>query len=224
MKKSLPAYGFVLFTSTLLAQTPVQQFRAEIPDAFGSVSGRIVLAGDQLVFTSDSKPEASFSAARREIQSVGGETDVISLQLRNPGNPSGNRITLRVPDQTAKSAINMWFNLGTPVVSETSSGSGPASEPRTYAAHRNKVFGGSRGRFLITDSGLAYESVNDIKDSRRWEFRDIKEVKLNSPYEIEIKPFNGDTYKLGLEGQGMGTGEYKELVDKITQGRVEPRR
>ena len=48
----------MLFATIGMAQSTVQQFNAEVPDAFGSIPGRLVLAGDQLVFSSDTKKEA----------------------------------------------------------------------------------------------------------------------------------------------------------------------
>jgi hypothetical protein len=213
------------FAVTLVGQTAVQQFKAEVPDAFGSVPGRVVLAGDQFVFTSDTKPEASFHAARPDIQSVTAQGDVITLQLKTPiKDASGerSRLTVRASDPTAMSAINTWFNLVP--VSGVEASSKPAAESRIFEAHHKKTFGGSRGRLLVTADGLAYESIDDVQDSRRWLFRDIKEVKLKSPYEFEVKPFNGDDYTFGIDGQGMGTAEYRDLVDRITQARAEPRK
>jgi hypothetical protein len=61
---------FGLVSMSLSGQTVVQQFKAETPAAFGGVSGRVVLTGEQFVSTNDSKPEASFSGARRDIQGV----------------------------------------------------------------------------------------------------------------------------------------------------------
>jgi hypothetical protein len=212
MKKALLPYVLALVGTSLLAQTAVQQFKAEVPDAFGSVPGRVVLAGDQLVFSSDTKPEASFGAARRDIQGVSSEGDVVTIQLRTPiRDASGerNRLTVRVTDQTARNAISTWFSsFGTTSSTAAQPAASPpkdlsANEPRIYQAHHKKAFGGSKGRLLVTDDGLAYESIDDVKDSRRWEFRDIKEVKLKSPYEIEVQPFSGGEYDIAIEGQGM---------------------
>jgi hypothetical protein len=214
-----------LLVVSLLAQLPVQQFNAEIPDAFGSVTGRVVLAGDQLVFSSDTKPEASFSAARGDILSANSDGNLITIQLRSPiRDASGDRtrLTIRVPDQTATNAVTSWFNRSSSFPQDAPKA--VASESRTYQAHHKKVFGGSKGRLLITNTGLAYESIDDVKDSRRWEFRDIKELKLNSPYELEVEPFSGDQYTLGLDGQGMSSGDYQDLVDRVTKARVSPRK
>ena len=216
----------LFFAGVITAQTAVQQFNAEVPDAFGSVSGRVVLAGDQFVFLSDSKPEASFTTARRDIQAISGEADVVSIQLRNPirgASGDRSRVSVRIPDPAAKTALDTWFNLAGPASAAESASNKQSPESRSFEARHKKTFGGSKGRLLITPDGLAYESIDDVKDSRRWEFRDIKEVKLKSPYDLEVKPFSGDDYDFALDGQGMGTAEYRDLVDRITKARVEPR-
>lgn len=227
MKSILQASVPALLVVSLFAQLNVQQFDAEVPDAFGTVSGRVVLAGDRLVFSSDRKPEASFSAARGDIQSATADGNVIAIQLRSPiRDASGERarLTIRVADQAAASAIRGWFAQVFSSAQDAAKATDSASEARTYQAHHKKVFGGSKGRPLVTNTGLAYESIDNVKDSRRWEFRDIKELKLKSPYELEVKPFSGDEYTFGMDGQGMSNGDYQDLIDKVTKARVAPRK
>lgn len=217
---------FLSLSASVFGQIAVQQFAAEVPDAFGSVAGRIVLAGDQLIFSSDTKPEASFAATRRDIQGVTIDADVITLQLRSPyRDASGerNRLLIRVAEQPAHSAVNAWFNLR-PAPSAPAGTPGQEPELRSFEVQRKKMFGGSKGRLLVTQTGLAYESIDDVKDSRRWQFSDIKELKLKSPYQLEVQPFSGDKYEFAIEGQGMGNADYQELIDRVTQARAAPRR
>lgn len=217
---------FVVFVGSMLGQGTVQQFRAEVPDAFGSAPGLLILAGDQLVFASESKPEASFTAPRNEIQGVTSDGDVITVQLRNPIRSTAgerNRVSLKTSDVTARSAVNTWLNITGPSAAPATAAQPNPDTSRIFQAHRDKLFGGSRGRLIVTDTELAYESIDDIQDSRRWAFRDIKEVKLQSPYKLEVKPFNGSDYTFVIEGQGMGSADYRDLVDRITQARAQPR-
>ncbi|MCU1336445.1 MAG: hypothetical protein JWO19_2026 [Bryobacterales bacterium] len=230
-RASFQAGLLLLLGATMFAQARVQQFRADVTDAVGRASGQVVLTSDQLVFVSDSKPEASFAAPRHDIQDINVDGNLIAIQLRNPiRDASGerNRITLRAADESAAAAVSSWFNRGSSATSVTS-GDAPRRDDssaaiRSYQAHHKKRFGGSRGRLLVTNTGLAYESIDNVGDSRRWEYQDIKELKLRNPYELEIEPFNGDKYTLELEGQGMSNGEYQELIDRITKARVAPRK
>ena len=87
--------------------------------------------------------------------------------------------------------------------------------------HGHRPFGSCSGRLILTNSTVAYESIDNISHSRQWELRDIKELKLDNPYQLEIKPFAGNDYRFQLLGKGMDSQEYKDLVERITTARVE---
>lgn len=67
---------------------------------------------------------------------------------------------------------------------------------------------------------MSYESVSSVSHSRRWEYQAIKETKLSNPYELEIKPFTGDSYTLQFDGAGMDPAAYRDLVDRVTSARA----
>ena len=93
----------------------------------------------------------------------------------------------------------------------------------SYPAEFTQFIGrNSRGRLMVTADMVAYESIDNVQSSRRWQFKDIKEIKLKNPYEIEIEPFVGDRYTLKLEGKGMDSGDFKTIVDRITAARIAP--
>ncbi len=94
-----------------------------------------------------------------------------------------------------------------------------APEAGTYQARHDHRFGACSGRLLVNDQMVSYESVDEVKHSRRWEYKSIREVKLPNPYEIEIKAFEGDSYKLKLDGSGMDPAAFKQLVDRVTAAR-----
>lgn len=73
---------------------------------------------------------------------------------------------------------------------------------------------------MITNDQVIFDSTDNISDSRRWAFRDIKELKLKNPYELEIEPFDGGKYSLELVGQGMSSDQYRTLVDRVTRART----
>lgn len=66
---------------------------------------------------------------------------------------------------------------------------------------------------------VAFESIDDINDSRQWMLEDIKEVKQNGIYKLQVEPFTGDTFNFELVGKGMDIGEFRRLVDRIAQAR-----
>jgi hypothetical protein len=213
--------------ATMHAQSAVQELRADLFTGAATSSGRLIVGGDQLVFLSDTNPGDSFFVPRANIQSITPERDMLTIQLREPvRDRTGERLRLsfRLLDERSSAAASAWHARGASGAVSTGPGggaAGPASEARSYQARHKKRFGGSRGRLIVTNTGLAYESIDDASSSRRWEFRDIRELKLKNPYELEVVPSGGgDRYTLELEGQGMDKGDYDRLVDSITRARA----
>lgn len=206
------------------AAQQVREFRAELGAEFGSVPGRVVIAGDRLIFLDETQPDGSFYVDLADVQEMSPAGDVVTLQMRNPvkdRSGSRTRVAFRTLGDTDRSALANWYTNKTAAAgtSGTRTRVEGTDAANTYTARRNKFMGGSRGRLVIRDDRLAYESINDVKDSREWMLTDIREVRQKSPYEIEIVPFSGDKYKLDLEGQGMANEEYQRLVDRIAQAR-----
>jgi hypothetical protein len=227
---SLIIAGWLLGTLPLAAQQAVQELRADLLTGGTSSAGRVILAGEQMVFLSDTNPGDSFFVARSNIQSAAADRDTLTVQLRDPiRDRSGERLRLnfRLLDERSSSAVSQWHSRGSGAAMETGSGapttgsatsdSGPA---QAYQARHKRRFGGSTGRLIISDNGIAYESIDNASASRRWEFRDIRELKLKNPYEIEIVAVGNEKYTLELQGQGMDTGAYNALVDRVTKARA----
>ncbi len=201
------------------AQPAVQEFRADLSAQFGAVSGRLILAGNEMIFMDEGQPVASFYVEKSAIEKLTTEGDELTVQLRSPvKDRTGNRtqLTFRLADPNAGALVSGWQNRAEPIGQAQRS----AGEVSTYQARHDKFIGGSRGRLIITDNGLAYESTDDANDSRRWAFRDVKQLKQKGPYQLTIEPFNGDKYNFKLEGKGMDTDQYNHLVDRVTKARA----
>jgi hypothetical protein len=228
---SLIFAGWLFSALPLGAQQLVQELRADLLTGGASSAGRVILAGEQMVFISDTNPTDSFFVARSNIQSATPDRETLTLQLRDPiRDRSGDRLrlTFRLLDDRSSSAVNVWHSRG--AGAPFSAGAGPAAVgpaspadsagTQTYQARHKRRFGGSTGRLIVSDSGIAYESIDNASSSRRWEFRDIREMKLKNPYEIEIVAAGGEKYTLELQGQGMDTGDYNALIDRVTKARA----
>src|SRR4029079_1032309 len=126
--------------------------------------------------------------------------------------------------------ITNWFGGGTirigggtiptqagSVTSKPESADGTTS--MSYDAKHKHRLGSCRGRLIVNEKGMAYESIDEISDSRQWQLRDIKELIRSNPYEIKITPFDGNEYHLDLQGNGMDNAAFKSLVDRITAAR-----
>ena len=70
--------------SFLYAQTTAQIQKADLAIPFGTVSGKIVMAGDHLVFIDEERPAQSFVVARSEVEDLTIQDRTASLELRRP--------------------------------------------------------------------------------------------------------------------------------------------
>ena len=222
---------FLLFGSSVLgAQTKVEVKKAELSVPFGTVNGTAVLVGDYLVFIDEQQVQSSFAIARSEIQKITSEGRGVNIETRQPiRDRSGERsqFTVRLSEGDLATLMNWSRMTPTPTTTTTvAAASVPAvrsAEQMSFPAEFTQFVGrNSRGRLMVTADMVAYESIDNVQSSRRWQFKDIKEIKLKNPYEIEIEPFVGDKYNLKLEGKGMDTGDFKTIVDRITAARITP--
>jgi hypothetical protein len=90
----------------------------------------------------------------------------------------------------------------------------------SFQVKHDHFIGSDTGRLMVTPTQVVYESVTDVNNSRQWSLSDIKEVHRDGPYKLKIVPFSGDDYSFQLMGQGMTSGQYQMLVERITGARV----
>ena len=102
---------WVCSASLLIAQTPAQVQKAELAIPFGTVSGKIVMAGDHLVFIDEERPDQSFVLARPEVEELTIQDRTASLGLRRPvQDRSGERSRLNFRLAHGETvALKRWF-------------------------------------------------------------------------------------------------------------------
>jgi uncharacterized protein YfiM (DUF2279 family) len=211
------------FGTPVAAQNQMQVFRGSLVAA-ESVTGRVLLLPDTLVFLDEEKPEASFFAHRAAIQTVNADNDSATFQLtREVKDRAGatTRLIFRLSSSAEAAALQNWF------ASSAAANAGPAGgvstdvQVLTFSAQRKKrMRGNTHGKLIVDDQRLMFESTDNALDSRRWDLRDIKELKQRNPYELEVRPFRGERYTLMLSGAGMDNAQYKEIVDRVTKSRI----
>jgi hypothetical protein len=205
----------------LQAQPGLQVQKAELALPFGAAEGKLLTVGDYLVFVDDGQPDASFAVARREVKNIRLHEGVITLELSAPvRDRSGERsqVSLRM---ASASALDAWYQAkGEAAGAGAASGSAVGEGLSYQATHSHFLRGECGGKLMITAERVIYESVSNAGHSRQWQLSDIKEVQLKNPYEIELKPFTGDSYSLKLVGQGMDSADHQKLVDRIVKARV----
>ncbi len=214
-------------SGAVMAQTSVEVKKAELSVPFGSIYGKVALVGEYLVFIDDDQTQSSFAIARNQIQNITSDGGMVRITTRQPiRDRSGERsqFSLRLIEGDLVTLIN-WSQAapGTNTAAAAGSGAAAASDSKqmSFPAEYTRRFGrSSRGRLIVNDDIIAYESTDRLDTSRRWQYRDIKTIKLKNPYEIEIDPFIGGKYTLKLSGKGMDNGEFKTIVDRVTAARV----
>ncbi|PYV86488.1 MAG: hypothetical protein DMG05_19525 [Acidobacteria bacterium] len=112
MKKSLFTIVLLLGTTSLLrAQTTASMQQADLAIPFGTVSGKIIVAGEHLVFVDEEKPELSFVIAKNEVENFSIQDRTASLELSRPiQDRSGerSRLNFRLANGDT-TALKRWF-------------------------------------------------------------------------------------------------------------------
>ncbi len=241
--KEIKVLRLVLFTLALTigvgahAQTPVKVQRAELSIPFGVVKGKLIAANDLMIFVDEENTDASFTIEKASIKGWNEQDGVITIDTSKPiKDRSGERTRLafRLTDGNG-AALAAWYkNSAAGMTTATTNGEAktaavtapaPASSDmsgtKVYQATQKRFpIGSTDGKLIISETEIAFESLNDIKRSQRWSYRDIKEIKQISTYIIEVAPFRGDKYKLELQGEGMSSAQFKILTDRIASARV----
>ncbi|MBY0506314.1 MAG: hypothetical protein K2X03_20515 [Bryobacteraceae bacterium] len=213
----------------LFAQAPPANKAIVVEHAvpFGTVTGKLLLLGSSLVFYDDQQPESSFVVSRAAIESLTAEGATITVQTSEAvRSRSGEvrRLSFRVPPGGDPAPVTGWYAISPaaakpPPAAATAVPASKTPELNTYQVIHDKRIGSTNGRLLVSEEMLSYESISDVKASRRWEYKAIKEVKHPNPYELEIRPFEGDPYKFKLEGGGMDPAGFQQIVDRVTKSR-----
>jgi hypothetical protein len=216
----------VIASGTALAQGELNVYRGTLVAA-QAVTGRIAVLPDSIVFLDDEKPEASFFATRAMISAVTPDAESVTVQLNKEvrdRSGSTTRVILRLTAASEATAIQRWFASAPAVAAKAGTPAGGTTGTAgtlTFRAQKKKMLRGKTdGKLIVDDTRIMFESTDVASDSRRWELKEIKELKNKNPYELEIRPFRGDTYELQLT-DAMDQAQFREIVDRVTKSRTE---
>ena len=223
-------FSLLTLAFPVFGQVDVQVQQVELAVPFGIAKGSLVTVGDYLVFVDEEDPRDSFAVTRSQIRDVTADDYRITLTTETPvmvRDDSRSELNFRLRRAEAAPALANWVRAE---AEGKAAAAAKAADPSTAqksviatyeAKHDHGFMGGScRGQFMITGSGLAYDSVDNISHSRQWKLTDIKELELDNPYELEVDVFTGNDYDLQFIGKGMDNARFQQLVDRITQARV----
>ncbi|MBL8213281.1 MAG: hypothetical protein JNK87_21365 [Bryobacterales bacterium] len=224
LKSCALAFACTVFASgSALAQGELNVYRGSLVAA-QAVTGRVAVLPDSIVFIDDEKPEASFFATRAMISAVTPDTDSVTIQLNKAvkdRSGSTTRVILRLTAASEATAIQRWFSSAPAAAAGPQSGAaGASANTLTFRAQKKKMLrGNTDGKLIIDDTRIMFESTDNASDSRRWELKEIKELKNKNPYELEIRPFRGENYELQLT-DAMDQAQFREIVDRVTKSRT----
>jgi hypothetical protein len=228
--RTLVLAALVLCPATVSwAQTKVDVREAELSVPFGTASGTAVLVGDYLVFVDEKEQESSFAIPRVDVKGSERNGNSLTIETKRPiRDRSGERSQFNFRLSGGDMApFTSWSEMKSTQTSSSKSSSGSSTGGQqnpgrmSFPAEYTQLIGrNSHGNLIVTDEMLAYESVDRVDTSRRWQLKEIKQIKLKNPYEIEIEPFDGDSYTFKLQGKGMDNSEFKQIVDRITSARI----
>ncbi len=234
LKKQLTNTGILIITLIFLtvafsvaasAQTNLEVFRTELAVPFDKVEGKILAVGETLVFIDDDKPEFSFAIGKNNIADLQKDDEVLTVQTKlavRDRSGERTRFVFRLKDGKASdlvSKLNADFPSRIITTGETPK-TNIATSKIYEVEHQHRFYGSCTGRLIIGDDRISFESTDDRDHSRQWLFTNIKKMKRNSPYKLEIKPFTGDSYTLDILGQGMDITDFKRLQDKLAAAKA----
>ncbi len=207
----------------LSAQSPVREMRVQLASGFSPIQGRLITAGDTIIFMDDAQPQSSFFANRTQIEQVSAvDKESVIFQFKQPVRDregARTRMEFRVSPEDGD-ILKTWFSQAAPESATADRSRSVQSEQfPTYSARRDKLIGGDNGRLVVGSDRLSFEA-DSPGASREWLFADIREFKQKGPYRLEIQPFSGEKYSLELQGGGgMAREDFQRIVDSIARAR-----
>lgn len=213
-----------------LSGTPTdrQAQTVQLAVPFGQVDGQLVISGNYLMFLDAQQPSASFVIPRDDVRNVTAAGSQMTVELARPVQDRGgatSRLVFRLTSLEAGQAYSQWYHqtvASTGDANRTAEGPTRAPAPGTLSLqvkHDHRI-GSDMGSLMIAPDQVAYESVTNVKDSRQWNYSDIKEIHQSGPYKLKIVPFSGDDYSFDLLGQGLTSDQYQTLVDRVAKARL----
>lgn len=228
-KRIMPVLACGLLACAALAgQAPPQGRSLAVEHAvpFGQAQGKLILYGEYLVFVDDGQPANSFVTAKSSIETLSADGATITIQLKDPvRNRSGEarRVSFRALDGDA-SPVTAWFGARATAAAAATPEQAEPEGAKVFSVRHNHRIESCRRRLIITEDRVNYESTDWVSHSRRWELKQIREIRLPNPYELNVGPFSGPNFKLFLEGSGMDPEACKQPVDRIAAARALKRR
>lgn len=223
MKCMLTVAMLLLGSHSLWAQPSVQAQKAELAIPFGVAAGTIVLVDDYLVFVDEENLGASFALARGDVKEIRTEGEAVVVETVRPirdRTGSRSRVSFRLSGETGSGLLGAWHGRRGFAGAPAAAAEGGQGEGLTLSAAHNHRIGSCSGRLLIREDRIIYESVDNVGHSREWKLSDVKKIEQKNPYEMKVEPFRGGGYTFQLQGGGLESADFRDLVDRVARARA----
>lgn len=211
---------------------------AQMLGQYNSDPGKLIFAGNQLIFVDDANPSNSFALSRADITSYNMANGVVTLMMAQPLNmPMGSSptVSFRVMNANTPSDISAWAGMpaaGAPQYPVNSAdryagpdnvGPAPGGPPPDQAVagdyQYNAHYNGEDGRLIVGPGSLQFVSVRHPDRSRTWDYREIREFKREGD-NVKLEPYRGDSARIYIDGgRPMSDQVYNMIGDRIVDAR-----
>lgn len=227
----------LLLPLSALAATDIVAFPAELSVSFEAIPGRVVLAGNQVLFWSESPTYPSVYFEKANVHRATIANGVLSIELTEPTQVqtgTANRFNFRLTGTSDTALIDRWFaqSAGAPTVASAAAAAtagspavaATAGDSFTFNAEHERRFGGNRnGKLVFNQEGVSWESLDDATQSRTWPYKSIRRFNRSNPYKLEIDTFSDGKYSFKLTTKPIGNEEYTKITDYLAAARTAAR-
>jgi hypothetical protein len=216
MIRTLALCIVLAFSFSLIADEPITIQKVTVNTPSGTISGKVVGTGDNLVFIDDNDPQKSFTLSRGKIRNYTTENGAILVELERPasdqaGTQSNVRIT--VVDPANATALTQW--IGMPV-ERSRTGTTYSTDVR----HDHKGKGECNGKLLADDTTLRFESISEANHSRTWNYNDLQSFQEEKDHSLlKVTTKDGEKYDFRTVNGKTAGALYDIVSQKIVGAR-----
>lgn len=197
--------------------------RATLWSPNGTAQGKLVIRGDQMTFIDDNNPDMSFIVPKSDVRAARWEGGRLTVNVAHPYTSSlgadREDVIFVMPDQTSAGSVISW--VGVPVAGFTGEADRVVVAPSNLQITDVRFDvnnGDQKGKLMLQNDELVFESLSDAKHSRHWKYTDVRELSKNGK-EIKIQPYHGDKYEFQFHNKAMLETAYNLLSDKVVAAR-----
>ena len=79
--------------------------------------------------------------------------------------------------------------------------------------------GDQKGKLLVRDTELQFESLTDAKHSRTWNYADIRTLEKKGFKAMRVRPLKGSRYDFQFDNRGNRDRIYNLISQKVVEAR-----